>query len=132
MDGHIKERGVGDVGLSVTGADGIKRTHKRLRTKKINTLFGDVTINRIAYSDRGVSSLFPLDGMLNLPLLDVSYNLQKYLVLEIIKSSFDESIESIERWTGTKITKEPAKKIVIESAKDFNKFYDFQLVKENK
>jgi len=63
LDGHIKERGVGDVGLSVTGADGIKRTHKRLRTKKIKTLFGDVTINRIAYSDRGVSSLFPLDGM---------------------------------------------------------------------
>lgn len=130
LNGHIKERGVGHIGQSVTGADGIKRTHKRLRTKKIKTLFGEVAINRFAYSGRGVSSLFPLDGMLNLPLLDVSYNLQKYLVLEIIKSSFDESIESIERWTGTKITKEQAKRIVIESAKDFNKFYDFQLVNE--
>jgi len=35
-------------------------------------------------------SLFTLDGMLNLPALDVSYNLQKYFVREIIKTSFDE------------------------------------------
>jgi len=128
--GHLEERGVGDVGPNITGADGIKRTHKRLRTKKIKTLFGEITVNRIAYSGRGVPSLFPLDGILNLPLLDVSYHLQKHLVLEIIKTSFDESIESIERWTGVKITKEQAKKIIIESAKDFDKFYDFQFLKE--
>jgi len=79
--GYIEKRGVGDIGPSVTGVDGVKRTHKRLRTKKIKTLFGIIVINRIAYSARGVASLFPLDGMLNLPLLGVSYNLQKHLVL---------------------------------------------------
>ena len=84
----------------------------------------------MAYSNQNVASLFPLDGMLNLPLLGVSYNLQKHLVLEVIKTSFDESIESIERWTGVKITKEQAKKIIIESAKDFNKFYDEKVLKE--
>ncbi len=77
--GYIEERGVGDVGPSVTGTDSLKRTHKRLRTRTIKTLFGIVAINRIAYSSRGVASLFPLDGMLNLPLLDVSYTLQKHL-----------------------------------------------------
>jgi len=128
--GYLEERGFGDIGLSVTGADGIKRTHKRLRTKKIKTLFGEIVINRLAYSGRGVASLFPLDGMLNLPLLEVSYNLQKHLVLEIIKTSFDESIESIERWTGVLITKKQAKNIIIESANDFNKFYDFQYLNE--
>lgn len=128
--GYLEKRGVGDIGQSVTGADGLKRTHKRLRTKKIKTLFGEVVINRIAYSGRGVASLFPLDGMLNLPDLDVSYTLQKHLVLEVIKTSFDESIESIKRWTGVSITKDQAKNIIIESANDFNKFYDFQFVKE--
>ncbi len=128
--GYLEERGTGDVGPSVTGADGIKRTHKRLRTKKIKTLFGEIAITRIAYSCRGVPGLFPLDGMLNLPSLEVSYNLQKYLAQEIVKSSFDESIQSIERWTGVKITKEQAKKIIIESAKDFNEFYDFQFLNE--
>lgn len=89
-----------------------------------------MVINRIAYSGRGVASLFPLDGMLNLPDLDVSYTLQKHLVLEVIKTSFDESIESIKRWTLVSITKDQAKNIIIESANDFNKFYDFQFVKE--
>jgi len=32
--GYLEKRGVGDIGQSVTGSDGIKRTHKRLRTKK--------------------------------------------------------------------------------------------------
>ena len=68
--------------------------------------------------------------MLNLPILDVSYNLQKHLVLEAIKTSFDESIESIERWTAVKITKEQAKRIIIESARDFNKFYDEKVARE--
>ncbi len=129
---HLEERGVGDIGPGVTGTDGIKRTHKRLRIKKIKTLFGEVKINRIAYSGRGAPSLFPLDGMLNLPSFAVSYSLQKHFVLEIIKSSFDESIESIERWTGVKITKEQAIKIIIESAEDFKKFYDFKSLREKK
>ena len=39
--GYIDRRGVGDVGSSVIGADGIKRTHKRLITRRIKTLFGE-------------------------------------------------------------------------------------------
>jgi hypothetical protein len=128
--GHLEDRGIGDIGPGVIGSDGIKRTHKRIRIKKIKTLFGKIEINRIAYSVPGVSSLFPLDAMLNLPKIDVSYNLQKYFVLEIIKTSFDESIESIERWTEVKISKDQAKKIIIESANDFSEFYDFQFSKE--
>ena len=51
-------------------------------------------------------------------------------MLEVIKTSFDESIESIERWTRVKITKEQAREIVIESAKDFNEFYEIKFPKE--
>jgi len=65
--GYIDSLSVGEVGQRVTGIDGIKRTHKRLRTRKIKTLFGEITITHMAYSNRGVVSLFPLDGMLNLP-----------------------------------------------------------------
>ncbi|MCP4351996.1 MAG: RNA methyltransferase, partial [Desulfobacterales bacterium] len=129
---HLDERGVGDIGPSVTGADGIKRTHKRLRTKKIKTLFGEIEINRIVYSGRGAPSLFPSDGMLNLPSLAVSYGLQKHPVLEIIKNSFDESAESVERRTGVRITREQTKKIITESAKDFKNFYDFKSLREKK
>jgi hypothetical protein len=34
---YIDRRGFGDVGSSVIGADGIKRTHKRLITRRIKT-----------------------------------------------------------------------------------------------
>ena len=48
--GHIEDRGIGDIVPGVIGSDGIKRTHKRIRIKKIKTLFGKIEINRIAYS----------------------------------------------------------------------------------
>jgi len=68
--------------------------------------------------------------MLNLPKIDVSYNLQKYFVLEIIKTSFDESIELIERCTEVKISKDQAKKIIIEAANDFIGFMIFSFQKK--
>jgi hypothetical protein len=34
---HLAERGVGDIGDSVLGSDGILRTHKRLRIRTINS-----------------------------------------------------------------------------------------------
>ncbi len=127
---HLAERGVGDIGESVVGADGITRTHKRLRTKMIKTLFGVITIQRLAYSTRHASSLFPLDAMLNLPRVNVSYTLQKHLILEVIKSSFDESRESLARWTGVSLTKEQAQRIILDAAQDFIPFYEQQCAHE--
>jgi len=51
-------------------------------------------------------------------------------VLEVIKTSFEESIESIKRWTGVSITKKQAKQIIIDSSMDFNKFYESQCLKD--
>ena len=123
LQGHIEERGVGDIGPSVIGIDRIKRSHKRIGTRKLKTLFGIIQIRRIGYSNRNTTSLFPLDGMLNLPILDVSYSLQKHLVLEVIKNSFDESIDTIKRWTGVKVSKDKVKKVIIDAANDFEAFY---------
>ncbi len=128
--GHLNERGVGDVGLNVIGADKVNRTHKRIRSRKIKSIFGDIEIKRVGYSLRNISSLFPLDAMLNLPTVNISYTLQEHLILEVIKSSFDESVLSIERWTGVKIPKRQAKKVVIEASKDFEEFYEYKKTEE--
>jgi hypothetical protein len=128
---HLAERGVGDIGESVVGADGITRTHKRLRTKTMKTLFGVIEIQRLAYSTRHASSLFPFDAMLTLPQVNVSYTLQKHLILEVIKSSFDESRESLVRWTGVNITKEQAQRIILDAAQDFIPFYEKQCAHEH-
>lgn len=127
---HIAERGVGDIGARVMGADGIARTHKRLRTRTINTVFGAIPIQRLAYSKPHISSLCPLDAMLNLPPMNMSYTLQKQLIVEVIKNSFHEAIETLARWTGVTIPKAQAKHIVLEAAQDFHPFYTRQRLRE--
>lgn len=128
---HLAERGVGDIGDSVLGSDGIRRTHKRLRTRTINTLFGPIAIQRLAYSMPHVSSVCPLDAMLNLPPIKISYTLQKHLVLEVIKSSFNEALDAITRWTGVILTKDHALEIVHAAAQDFARFYTLRSRQES-
>lgn len=127
---HLSERGVGDIGASVHGADGVNRTHKRLRSKTIKTLFGPIVIRRLGYSKPHVSSVFPLDAMLNLPQSKLSYALQRHVVLEIVKNPFHESLHSIHRWTGVTITNEHAQRMIFDAAKAFTPFYDGRVAQE--
>ena len=127
---HIAERHGGDMGPCVVGADGSPRTHKRLRTRSIMTLFGSIPIQRVAYAMPHVSSLFPLDAMLNLPPINISYTLQKHLILEVVNTSFNEALETLTRWTGISITKEHAQQIVREAAQDFTSFYAARSARE--
>jgi hypothetical protein len=120
---HLAERGPGDLGMTIMGADKVERRRTRPRSKAIKTMFGKVHITRLAYSAEGVESLFPLDAMLNLSRLNISYTLQHYLVLELVKSSFVESLQSIKRWTGVSLTKSQAKSVVFEAAQYFQPFY---------
>jgi len=120
---HIAERQGGDIGPCVVGADGIPRRHKRLRTRSIMTVFGPIPLQRVGYAMPHVSSLFPLDAMLNLPPINISYTLQKHLVLEVVKTSFNEALDTLTRWTGISITKEHAHQIVRDAAQDFVRFY---------
>jgi len=57
--GHLNSRGLGNVGPVVVGSDGLNRSHKRTRSRIIKTLFGDIEIKRIGYSNRNVHSNFP-------------------------------------------------------------------------
>jgi hypothetical protein len=129
---HLAERGVGDIGDSVLGSDGILRTHKRLRIRTINTLFGPIPIQRLTYSMPHVSSVCPLDAMLNLPPIKISYTLQKHLVLEVIKSSFNEALDTVARWTGVAITKDHALDIMHDAAQDFARFYTARCRRESR
>jgi hypothetical protein len=131
LNAHVAKRGVGDIGETVLGSDGIMRTHKRLRTKTMKTLFGPIMLSRLAYSTRHASSLFPLDAMLNLPQVNVSYTLQKHLILEVINSAFDEARESLVRWTGVSIPKGQAQRIIQDAAQDVIPFYEDQCAVEH-
>jgi hypothetical protein len=48
-----------------------------LATRRYQSVFGQVGVERTGYSRRGVGNLFPLDGQLNLPAQGYSHRLQK-------------------------------------------------------
>jgi len=101
---QVDSRGSGDLGTKVISAAQVELNHRRKMPRTLYTVFGQVTINRVGYSRQGHHSLFPLDAQLNLPLGSLSYGLQQMVVRESTKGSFEESLLTIERLTGVKIS----------------------------
>jgi len=124
LEEHLKMRGFGDVGKSIIGSDGIKRSYKQLRPRKLITIFGKITITRMGYSYPGESSLFPLDAILNLPIDIYSHGIRKAVAFEVSKNSFSEAIDSIKRFTGVNVHKRQAEVLSQKAAQDFDEYYE--------
>ena len=123
LEEHIGLRGSGAVGESIAGSDEVVRTHRRLRTRSLKTIFGPIDVERMQYSLPRHTSLAPKDALLNLPENSYSHSLQQRVSTEIAKGSFDEAIASVKIQTGVKIPKRQAEELAKEVAKDFDDFY---------
>lgn len=109
---------------SVTGADGVVRTHCRCGCERsLMSFFGEVTICRKGYGAPGVESVFPLDGELNLPKDKYSHGLRRRVVEQVSAHSFDEAVADIENTTGGKVPKRQAEELAVRGAQDFEAFY---------
>ncbi|MBX9947993.1 MAG: ISKra4 family transposase [Candidatus Obscuribacterales bacterium] len=114
---------------AVAGSDGIERRQRRENTEReLMTLFGEVTVSRIRYGHPGEASLHPLDARLNLPADKYSHNLRKRVAEEAAKVSFDETVKSIKRTTGSKVGKLQAEQLVARASQDFEDFYSARKV----
>lgn len=112
---------------SVTGSDEAMRNHRREGcTRNLETLFGEIIVRRVGYSQRGATSLFPLDGELNLPEDKYSHSLMRRAARESIRGSFDEAVSSIEETTGGVVPKRQLQDLAVEVAQDFEAFYASQ------
>lgn len=128
LQAHIDARGKGDVGRALEvvteGKEGIESyTHKRVHTRHHQTVFGEVTIDRIGYGGKGKESIHPKDESLQLPQKSFSYELQRQLVKASVQGPFDEAKERIEENTSATISKRSVENIVKESSVDFDDFY---------
>lgn len=90
----------------MTDATGVGRArveggHQRTLT----TVFGEVTVTRLAYRARQRSNLHPADARLNLPVEKHSHGLRKLAAVEASRGSFDGAVEAIERATGVRLGK---------------------------
>jgi hypothetical protein len=126
LQAHLDSRGDGDVGaaLVLDGPDGpIRLSHKRAHTRRLLTVFGEVSVTRVGYGARHQPSVHPLDAKLCLPARTYSYECQRRLVKAAVCGPFDEAIALIAEMTGVAVPKRSAEQIVIDAAADFEAFY---------
>lgn len=120
---HLDNRGPGQCDQPVEGADGVERSRVRLQERKLETVFGTVSVERAGYGRQGAESLHPLDAELNLPDERYSLELRRRVAEEAAKSSFDETLESIGKNTASHVPKRQIEELVMRSARDFDAFY---------
>ncbi len=132
LQAHLDVRAKGEQRLeSVEGADGTRRTHCRENCERdLMTEFGQVVVKRKGYGAKGVESLFPLDAELNLPENSYSAELCRLAAREVVDSSFDEGVESIQGTTGGRIPKRRIIEQTANMAQDFDAFYNLPGVEE--
>jgi hypothetical protein len=123
LQAHIDSRGPGEAAAPVRGADGVERDRPRLHERELATLFGSVRVRRLGYRAEGVESLHPLDAELNLPQESYSFALRRRAAEEAAKVSFDETVASLARHTGTAVPKRQVEELVARAAQDFDAFY---------
>jgi hypothetical protein len=107
----------------VVGSDGIERTHHLFLPRNLETRFGTVQIFRQGYGHREASTLFPVDGQLNLPQEKYSYELQRLVCEEIAQDSYDETVGSVGRYTAGYVPKAQVGEVAVKGARDFDAFY---------
>jgi len=110
---------------SVLGIDGVERTHVREDTQRgLMTVFGPVRVTRLRYGSRGEESLFPSDAVLNLPVEEHSHGLRLHVAEEAAKTSFEEVVASVTKYTGATVGKRQTEELAARAAKDFDTFYE--------
>jgi hypothetical protein len=108
----------------VAGADGVERTRvEKGRGRRLVTVFGEVTVTRMAYRAPGAASLFPADAILNLPAEAHSHGIRRRAALEAVRGSFGDAAGAIERATGVTVGKRQVEALARAAAVDAEAFY---------
>lgn len=125
MQAHLDVRGPGEAAEGMAeGADGVTRVRERLHERGLETIFGEVRVERLGYGAEGVESLHPLDAELNLPVELYSHEVRRRAAEEAAKDSFDEVVRTLQTATGAKVGKRQVEQLVVRAAADFDVFYE--------
>ena len=129
LEAHVAHRGTGDVGPAVAVRcseapdQEVLHTHRRLDPRHPQTIFGEISVNRLGYLHSGSAAVHPLDEQLHLPERSFSYELQRRLIKGAVQGPFDEAVERVKESTGVEIPKLSAEQMTLEAAQDFEAFY---------
>ena len=126
LDDHLALRAVREPRLElVVGDEGVTRGRVEPgHARTLETVFGAVTVERLAYRAPGLGNLHPADAALNLPVERHSHGLRKLAALEGARGSFQDAVEAIERQTGLRLGKRQVEELAGLAAIDFEDFYE--------
>ena len=123
LQAHLDLRAAREQQVEVRGADGVRRTAWRQRTRSLRTVVGTVAVKRWAYEARGVGALHPADAALNLPDDLYSFGVRRLVAEEASKVSFDAVVEQTQRILGVAVPKRQIEQLTVRAARDFTAFY---------
>src|SRR2546430_9700890 len=108
----------------VIDAEALARTSvEDSHERGLATVFGEVTVTRLAYRARGHANLHPADAALNLPGEKHSHGLRRLAAIEASRGSFDAGVAAVERATGQPLGKRQVQDLAARAAADIEEFY---------
>jgi hypothetical protein len=88
------------------GADGVVRARaEKGHQRKLATVFGTVTVTRIAYRAPGVTNFYPADAALSLSAGRHSHGLRRQAAIEAARGSLEQASVALERASGGRVGK---------------------------
>jgi hypothetical protein len=111
LQAHLDARSPGDVGkaLLVEADQGpVRLGAKRLHTRRIVTIVGELSLRRLGYAAIGRKSIHPLDAELRLPARSFSYEVQRHLARAAVRGPFEEAVRTMGELTGVVVPKRSA------------------------
>jgi hypothetical protein len=122
---HLTLRAVTEQRLpEVADLRGVERTRiERGRRRDLTTVFGKVTVTRIAYRGTGAADLHPADAVLNLPPAPHSHGLGKLAAIESARGSFTEATDRINSLTAAGIGPRQTQELTVAAAADIDAYY---------
>ena len=125
LQDHLDLRAANEVSVVVADADDV--VHKAVEpghARQLETIFGQVTVTRLAYRLKGGENLHPQDAVLNLPRELHSHGLRQLCAIEAARGSYEEAKAAIERATGVGVGKRQVEALARRAAVDVDAFYD--------
>jgi len=117
----MREQRLGAVGDCEGRSRGtVERGHERV----LGTVFGKLSVQRLAYRQRGCTNLYPADALLNLPVESHSHGLRRLAAIESSRGSFLEAQAAVRRATCQQLGKRQIEQLAASAAVDFHAFYE--------
>jgi hypothetical protein len=91
--------------------------------RPLATVFGQVSVPRLAYRRRGEENVYPADGQLNLPEERASHGVRRLAAIESARGSFDDATGQVRERTGLALGKRQVEQLAVRAAVDFEEFY---------